>query len=679
MPAKRALAGAIGRTTRPAEVAVIQTKLTPLPGCRKGRPARDVPVRFADERRRGGDRTGAGGKRGRAGRAVALVPSLVSVATSAAAAGYDELVVVVADEQGAKGLPDEATVLVDHSGGGAAGALRVAIDWAQREGHEALTVALPPPAGPAGAPEAETASWRALLATPRLPLAVLTSPAGRSGLVRLGAEAFALAPLEGDPAQLLGARAELVSEVTVADGGAGPAPLRDERALVRSLLGREPAGAYRVVVRGADGSPVVIENAPFLDDGTPMPTRYWLVGRRECEAVGRLEASGGVARAAAALPAGLVEEAHHRYAAERDAAVAPDHEGPRPSGGVGGTRTGVKCLHAHLAWYLAGGGDPVGRWVAGELAGELPGAVAAIDCGTNSTRLLICSPAGESLAREMTITRLGEGVDQRGRLGEAAIARTLETLTRYRGLMDAHGVVASRAVATSAARDAANAEDFLLAAAAILGQPPELLAGEEEGRLSYAGATAGLDPAAGPFLVVDLGGGSTELIAGTAGSPDPAAVTSLDFGCVRITERFLLHDPPEAGEVAAARAFVRSALAESIRALPALRVPRRLVGVAGTVSTLVQLTQGLPAYDAAALHHQLISAGQVQALAAELLAEPVARRRARPGIEAGRADVIAAGALIFGEVMAALGHDEARYSESDILDGLAAALLGAGR
>ncbi len=143
---------------------------------------------------------GRAGTRGRAGRAVASVPSLVSVATSAAAAGYDELVVVVADEQGAKGLPDEATVLVDHSGGGAAGALRVAIDWAQREGHEALTVALPPPAGPAGAPEAESASWRALLATPRLPLAVLTSPAGRSrALVRLGAEAFALAPLEGIP------------------------------------------------------------------------------------------------------------------------------------------------------------------------------------------------------------------------------------------------------------------------------------------------------------------------------------------------------------------------------------------------------------------------------------------------------------------------------------------------
>ncbi len=132
---------------------------------------------------------------------------------------------------------------------------------------------------------------------------------------------------------------------------------------VAALLGREPAGEFEVVVRHADGSPVVIRNAPLLADGTPMPTRYWLVGEPERTLVGRLEAGGGVRAAAAAVDAEELAAAHARYAAERDAAMPAGHEGPRPSGGVGGTRLGVKCLHAHYAWFLAGGDDPVGRWV----------------------------------------------------------------------------------------------------------------------------------------------------------------------------------------------------------------------------------------------------------------------------------------------------------------------------
>ena len=136
---------------------------------------------------------------------------------------------------------------------------------------------------------------------------------------------------------------------------------------VTELLGRSPRGDFEVVVRDDSGDPVVLLNAPLLDDGTPMPTRYWLVGRAEVIAVSRLEAAGGVAEADATIDPHLIARAHERYAAERDAALPPDHRGPRPTGGVGGTRRGVKCLHAHYGWYLAGGDDPVGRWVAARL------------------------------------------------------------------------------------------------------------------------------------------------------------------------------------------------------------------------------------------------------------------------------------------------------------------------
>jgi hypothetical protein len=142
----------------------------------------------------------------------------------------------------------------------------------------------------------------------------------------------------------------------------------DDVAAVTLLLGRRPRGAFEVVVRAPDGSPIVIRNAPLLDDGTPMPTRYWLVGPMEAAAVGRLEAAGGVDRAEVDVDPAALAAAHARHAAERDAALPPSHTGPRPSGGVAGTRVGVKCLHAHYAWYLAGGDDPVGRWVADHLS-----------------------------------------------------------------------------------------------------------------------------------------------------------------------------------------------------------------------------------------------------------------------------------------------------------------------
>ena len=202
-----------------------------------------------------------------------------------------------------------------------------------------------------------------------------------------------------------------------------------DNARVGELLGRIPQGQFEIVVRTKSGDPVVLRNAPFLDDGTPMPTRYWLLGEHETVIVGRLEASGGVNQAEADIGPTALEETHSRYAAERDAAIDPTHIGPRPFGGVGGTRVGVKCLHAHLGWWLAMGDDPVGQWVADKLGISrdeyvvtensaantvrarpvFTSPVAAIDIGTNSTNLLIVDPQGNEMVREVNVTRLGKG------------------------------------------------------------------------------------------------------------------------------------------------------------------------------------------------------------------------------------------------------------------------------
>jgi exopolyphosphatase/guanosine-5'-triphosphate,3'-diphosphate pyrophosphatase len=436
-----------------------------------------------------------------------------------------------------------------------------------------------------------------------------------------------------------------------------------------------------VVVRDRSGAPVVIRNAPFLSDGTPMPTRYWLVGRAEREAVSRLESTGGGRRIEALVDATELAAAHARYAAEREAAIPAGWSGPRPSGGVGGTRRGVKCLHAHLAWFLAGGDDPVGRRVAWELAG-LP--VAALDCGTNSTRLLVAAPwpiggpgATVALRREMRITRLGQGVDRTGELDPEAVQRTVEVLADYRRLMEPLAPAAARAVATSAARDAGNGASFLAAAAEALGGiRPEVLSGDEEGRLSFAGATAELPADGGPYLVMDVGGGSTELIAGDAGG-EVLATTSLDIGCVRVTERYLAGagDPPAPAAVAAARAAVGELIEGACAAAPALRTPKVLVGLAGTVSALVRLDQGLVDYDRSRIHHAVIRRDTVEQLLGELAAVPLEERRRRPGLEPGRAGVIVGGALVVAEAMARLGFEELLASESDILDGIVAGLL----
>ena len=428
-------------------------------------------------------------------------------------------------------------------------------------------------------------------------------------------------------------------------------------------------GDFEVVVRDRDGDPVVIRNVPLLDDGTPMPTRYWLVGASARLAVDRLEAAGGVRQAEREVDAEAVRRAHDAYAAERDAAMPAGWAGPRPSGGVGGTRTGIKCLHAHYAWYLAGGPDPVGRWVADRLAGTTAPA-AAIDCGTNSTRLLIARPGGPQLERVNRITRLGQGVDRTRRLAPEAIERTAAALRDYRRLMDRHGVGPVRMTATSAARDATNRDEFFDEAERIVGVRPELLAGVEEGRLSFAGATADLDPAGGPWLVVDIGGGSTELVIGPGEDGGPVAVRSLDMGCVRLTERFLADDPPTAAQMAAARAHVVALLDEAVAAQPAFGGGATMVGLAGTVACLAAVDQELDGYDRDRVHHYRLSADRVGAVLDRLAVMTAAERRRVPGVEADRADVIVGGTIVLAEVMSRFGFDGCLTSEADILDGL---------
>jgi exopolyphosphatase/guanosine-5'-triphosphate,3'-diphosphate pyrophosphatase len=300
------------------------------------------------------------------------------------------------------------------------------------------------------------------------------------------------------------------------------------------------------------------------------------------------------------------------------------------------------------------------------------GAVAAVDCGTHSTRLLVADAEGRTLDRRMTITRLGAGVDGTGRLAPDAIERVLAALREYREVMDAHGVERVRMAATSAARDASNRDDLFAAVEGILGTTPDLLTGEEEGRLSFAGATAELDPGDGPFLVVDIGGGSTEFVVGRT---EPTGVISIDQGCVRLSERFLHSDPPAPGELSDALSVLRTHLDDVVRVVPDTMDAARLVGLAGSVTTVAAVEQGLRTYDRDRLHHFRLTRAAAEDVFRTLATERREDRAANPGLEPARVDVIVAGALILVGVMRHFDFDECLVSEADILDGLVASLL----
>jgi exopolyphosphatase/guanosine-5'-triphosphate,3'-diphosphate pyrophosphatase len=300
--------------------------------------------------------------------------------------------------------------------------------------------------------------------------------------------------------------------------------------------------------------------------------------------------------------------------------------------------------------------------------------VAAIDCGTNSTRLLIGDGA-TTVERLMHITRLGQGVDATGELAPEAVARTLDVLREFRAALDRHAVDRVRMTATSAARDASNRESFFGPATEIVGSAPELLSGDEEGRLAFAGATAELDRSRGPFLVVDIGGGSTEFAVGPGGGAPPDGVVSIDVGCVRLTEKFLHSDPPAAEELSQALSVVHDHLDDVTRELPGAADAATLVGLAGTVTTMAAVELGLATYDRAHIHHFLLTRAAAEDVFRTLAIEPRAQRVHNPGLEAARADVIVGGAAVLVAIMRYYDFGACLVSEADILDGLVLSLL----
>jgi exopolyphosphatase/guanosine-5'-triphosphate,3'-diphosphate pyrophosphatase len=301
--------------------------------------------------------------------------------------------------------------------------------------------------------------------------------------------------------------------------------------------------------------------------------------------------------------------------------------------------------------------------------------IASLDLGTNSTRVLVGRSTGtglEVLDRRNTITRLGQDVGASGRLAPEAVARTLDCLRGYREILDRHRVERVRVAATSASRDAANRDEFFDAVEALIGTRPELLSGDEEGRLSFTGATAELDPAGGPFLVVDIGGGSTEFIVGT---DRVEGVMSVDIGCVRLTEKFLHHDPPQPEELSACISLTDAYLDDVVREIPVAAEARTLVGLAGTVTTVAAVEIGLETYDRDRIHHFHLTHEAAEDVFRTLATESRADRIHNPGLEEARADVIVGGCCVLVALFRRLGFDEMIVSEADILDGLALSLL----
>jgi len=297
--------------------------------------------------------------------------------------------------------------------------------------------------------------------------------------------------------------------------------------------------------------------------------------------------------------------------------------------------------------------------------------VAAVDCGTNALRLLVADIDGDvqqDVDRRLEIVRLGQGVDRTGRFAPDALARTLGVVEAYARRIDALGVEQVRMVATSAGRDASDRERFAAGVRAVLGVTPEVISGEEEARLSFAGATRALPPSVpAPYLVTDVGGGSTELVFGSAG---PEAARSVDVGCVRLTERYFHADPPHPAEVVAARTEIDAALDDAAGVVP-ISAARSVLGLAGSVTTVAAIYLDLAEYDSTVVHHARIPRTAVRAISDRLLALTYEERAVIPVMHPGRVDVIAAGALVLRCVMDRAGVDEVIASEADILDGIA--------
>ncbi|HEY4616179.1 MAG TPA: DUF501 domain-containing protein [Citricoccus sp.] len=546
-------------------------------------------------------------------------------------------------------------------------------------------------------------------------------------------------------------------------------PTQQDLDTISLQLGRPARDVVEIGARCVCGNPLVATTAPRLSNGIPFPTTFYLTHPVLTAAVSRLEAAGVMAEMTERLQrdedlAARYRAAHEAYLAERDrvGAVAGTDGVPEIAGiSAGGMPERVKCLHVLVGHSLAAGPEvnPLGDealeairedWTADRcwcdgawdpeapvptrdlsrhvrrLAGsrnpvqaedgsrrpESPAAagagtvVGAIDCGTNSIRLLVAraeraaQAGGRSpvrlvdLHREMRVVRLGEGVDASGRLSEAALERTFAAAEDYARILRDLGAGSVRFVATSATRDAANAAVFTTGIRERLGVEPEVVTGDEEAALSFAGAASVLDPAVleettgetgrgRKILVVDLGGGSTEFVLGTLDGPDGPQVTeatSVPMGCVRFTERHLHGDPPTAEEIAAATADVEAVL-DRVEDVVPLRETAAVVGVAGTITTVTAAALGLSEYDARAIHGARLDLDTTARIGHRLLTATRAERAALPYMHPGRVDVIGAGALIWSTVLRRIQRatggavGTAITSEHDILDGIALSQL----
>jgi len=304
--------------------------------------------------------------------------------------------------------------------------------------------------------------------------------------------------------------------------------------------------------------------------------------------------------------------------------------------------------------------------------------VAALDCGTNSIRLLIAEEnLGAStfteISRKMSIVKLGEGVDKNKAFLPDAISRTLAALKVFAADISEAGVEQVRFCATSATRDAQNRDEFLIPVAQILGITPEVISGEEEARLSFKGATQGLDKASGPFLVVDIGGGSTEFV---FGSDHVDAARSVNIGCVRMSERHFKSDPPTKSEIESARVDIKNAIALAAEVVP-IKSAKTLVAVAGTATTVAAAALNLAKYDSDLIHLAKISAIETRRVSDWLLSRNRQERSDLGYMHPGRVDVIAAGSLVLAEIIEATGLESFVASENDILDGMVWSMLNA--
>lgn len=496
-------------------------------------------------------------------------------------------------------------------------------------------------------------------------------------------------------------------------------------------LGRPVRDVVEIGARCVCGNPLVATTAPRLSNGIPFPTTFYLTHPVLTAAVSRLEADGEMARmndrlAADPELAAAHRAAHEAYLAarERIGEVSGVGEVPEIAGiSAGGMPERVKCLHVLVGHALAAGpgvnrlGDEAlegiaawwtpescrcdGAWDASaavptqdlsrhvkhlQKVEELKKVtVAAVDCGTNSIRLLVARPDEQDpdtltdVVREMTVVRLGEGVDATGEFSAEALERTFAAVDDYARLVQRHHAGAVRFVATSASRDVRNRREFVDGVRRRLGVEPEVITGAEEAALSFRGAVSALPPGLDPqdrVLVVDLGGGSTEFVVGTAAGEVVDAV-SMDMGCVRFTERFLTAAEPAAGQVEAATAEVERILDQVARRLP-LESVRAVVGVAGTVTTVTAHALGLQEYDPARLHAAVLPVEQVLAAAQALQAASRPERAAMGFMHPGRVDVIGAGALIWSRIVDRLhrvaGVERVVTSEKDILDGIVLSL-----